>query len=184
MKIQRICQYCGKEFTAQKTVTRYCSHRCNSKDYKKKVRTDKIEASNEETKRIILQPVEQLKAKEFLTVRNVATLLNCSIRTAYRLISQGNIKAVNISQRKTLVRRSDIDKLFEQPQPVKPQQEKKTEPVKYEISDCYKLQEIRKQYGISDKALHDLIKRKGIPKIKKGWFTYVPKMIIDKLLSL
>ena len=47
-----------------------------------------------------------------MTVRDVAALLNSSLRTVYRLIESGNIKAVNISQRKTLVKRSDIDSLF------------------------------------------------------------------------
>jgi excisionase family DNA binding protein len=49
------------------------------------------------------QPIEELKKKEFLTVRDAAILLNCSIRTAYRLIEHGNIKAVNIAEKKTLI---------------------------------------------------------------------------------
>lgn len=53
-----------------------------------------------------------LKEKEFLTVREVSKLLNCSLRTTYNLIENGSIKAVNLAQRKTLVKRSDIDKLF------------------------------------------------------------------------
>lgn len=183
IKVQRVCQHCGKEFTARTTVTRYCSLSCNSKHLKQKAKAKKIEASKAEVKRIILQPIEQLKAKEFLTVRNVATLLNCSIRTAYRLIEQGNIRAVNLAQRKTLVKRSDIDKLFEQPQPVTPQQESEPEPVNYDISECYNLTEVQRKYGISDKALHEIIKRNNIPKIKKGWYAYVPKIIIDKLLN-
>ena len=59
-----------------------------------------------------MQPIEELKAKEFLTVRDMAKLLNCSIRTAYNLINRDLIKAVNISERKTLIKRSEIDKLF------------------------------------------------------------------------
>ena len=112
IKVQRICQHCGNEFTAQTTKTRYCSHKCNSRGYKANVKNLKIEISNIETKRTISKPIEELKAKEFLTVKDVARLLNCSLRTTYRLIEQGGIKAVNLAERKTTVKRSDIDKLF------------------------------------------------------------------------
>jgi endogenous inhibitor of DNA gyrase (YacG/DUF329 family) len=48
IQVQRICQHCGKEFTARTTKTLYCSHRCNSADYKAKVRAGKIGISNKE----------------------------------------------------------------------------------------------------------------------------------------
>ena len=49
---------------------------------------------------------------DLLTVREVASLLNCSIRSAYQYIEFGTIKAVNLGQRITRVKRSDLDKLF------------------------------------------------------------------------
>jgi excisionase family DNA binding protein len=161
--------------------------------YKQKERAGKVETSNKETRQIKTQPIEILKAKEFLTVRDVATLLNSSIRTVYRLIEQGNIKAVNIAQRKTLVKRSDLDKLFKEPtnrtQPEgipETQKQELNEWVQaggFNISECYNLTEVQDKYGISETALQNLIKRNSIPKIKKGWFAYVPKVVIDKLLS-
>ena len=69
IKIQRVCQYCEQEFTAKTTVTKYCSHKCNQRAYKAKKRAEKVEKSNTETTRIKSQPIEQLKAKEFLTVK-------------------------------------------------------------------------------------------------------------------
>ena len=112
IRVQRICEHCGNTFTAQTTKTRFCSHTCNSRHYKASIKIGKIEASNKQTVSIISKPIEQLKAKEFLTVKDLSKLLNCSIRTTYRLIENGNIKAVNLAERKTLVKRSDIDKLF------------------------------------------------------------------------
>lgn len=179
IEVQRICQYCGNEFTARTTVTRFCSHRCASAAHKQKVRAGKVEQSNKQTQQIKTQPIEELKAKEFLTVREVARLLNCSVRSAYYYIESGTIKAVNLGQRITRVKRSDIDKLFEQPQPVTPQPEQ----IKFDITDCYTLTEVQDKYGISETALQNLIKRNSISKIKKGWFAYVPKTVIDKLLS-
>lgn len=179
IKVQRICQHCGNEFTAQTTVTRFCSHRCASVAHKQKVRAGKIEQSNKQTQQIKTQPIEELKAKEFLRVREVAQLLNCSVRSAYYYLESGTIKSVNLGQRITRVRRSDIDKLFEQPQAVIPQLEQR----QFEISECYTLAEVQDKYGISEKALQNLIKRNSIPKIKKGRFAYVPKTVIDTLLS-
>ncbi len=179
IEIQRICQHCSKEFTARTTVTRFCSNRCASIAHKQKVRFSKVEESNKQTQQIKTKTIEELKAKEFLTVREVARLLNCSVRSAYYYIESGTIKAVNLGQRITRVKRSEIDKLFEQPRPVTPQLEQKP----LNISECYTLTEVQGKYGISDRVLHNLIKRNSVPKIKKGWFAYVPKTVIDKLLS-
>jgi excisionase family DNA binding protein len=164
IEVQRICQHCGNEFTARTTVTRFCSHRCGSLAHKQKVRAGKVEESNKQTQQVKNRPIEELKAKEFLTVREVARLLNCSVRSAYYYIESGTIKAVNLGQRITRVKRSEIDKQFD-------------------IADCYNLTEVQSKYGISETALQNLIKRNSIPKIKKGWFAYVPKTVIDKLLS-
>jgi len=112
IEVQRICQHCGKEFTARTTVTQYCGDNCAKQAYKVRQRVARIEASNKETLYIKTKPLEEIKAKEFLTVRDVATLLNCSVRSVYYYIKCGNIKAVNLAERITRVRRSDIDNLF------------------------------------------------------------------------
>ncbi|MCF8255755.1 MAG: helix-turn-helix domain-containing protein [Bacteroidia bacterium] len=179
IEVLRICEQCNKEFTARTTVTRFCSHKCASTAHKQKLRNGKIEESNIQTKQVRNQPIEELKAKEFLTVREVARLLNCSIRSVYYYIDDGSIKAVNLGQRITRVKRSEIDKLFEQPKPLISQAEQK----ELNISDCYNLSEIQIKFGVSEKALHDIIKRNTIPKIRKGKFAYVPKTEIDKILN-
>jgi len=110
--IKRICEHCGNEFTARTTVTRFCSNRCSSGASKKRIKAEMIEASNKQTQQIKTQPIEQLKAKEFLTVQDIASLLNCSVRTVYRYLGKGNLKTVNLGKRLTRVKRSEIDKLF------------------------------------------------------------------------
>ena len=177
IQIQRVCEFCGNEFTARTTVTKLCSAKCRKANYKAKQRAEKIEKSNSETKRIKNKPIEELKEKEILSVREVATLLGCSLRTAYRLIDTGTLTGVNLAERMTRVKRSDINKLLEKPQP------RKLAPTQYEVSDCYSISEIKNKYGISDKAIYETIKRNEIPKIKEGWYTYVPKVLIDKILS-
>ena len=112
IKIQRICQHCGNEFTARTTTTLYCSHRCNSAAYKAKQRAGRVEQSNKETKRIKNQPIEELKAKEFLSVTQVSKLIGCSRQNVYNLINTGKLKATNILLKKTIVKRLDLDKIF------------------------------------------------------------------------
>jgi hypothetical protein len=193
IEVQRICQYCGNEFTARTTTTLYCSHRCNSAAYKQKVKAGKVKQSNKETQRIKNQPIEELKAREFLTVTQVSKLICCSRQNVYNLINTGKLKATNILLKKTIVKRSDLDKLFKEPtNRLKPEgipetrKQELNELVKagaFEISECYNLIEIQDKYDISETALQNLIKRNRVPKIKKGWFAYVPKTVIDKLLS-
>jgi excisionase family DNA binding protein len=181
IQVQRICQHCGKEFTARTTVTKYCCHNCARKANKEKQKTQKIERSNSEIFHLKTKPAQELKAKEFLKVKDVAALLNCSIRSVYWYIETGKLKATNLNQRLTRVRRADLDRLFEQQNTESRQPERKA--VRLEIADCYNLTEVQSKYGISETALRQLIKRYSIPKFKMGWFAYVPKADIDKLLS-
>lgn len=194
IRIQRICNYCKKEFTAKTTRTLYCSHKCNSADYKQKIKGVKITRSHDETRSFKTHDLDQIKAKEFLTARDVSILLNASIRTVYRLIDQGTIKAVKISARKTIVKRSDIDNLFNQ---VKESNEadplqgplakinllELTDAGDLNLNEYYSLKEVQDKYSISNKTINDLIISESIPRLKAGWFEYVPKIIIDRILG-
>jgi len=113
IKVNRICEYCNREFIAQTTKTRYCSHKCNSAHYKAKVKAKKMEQSIAETMRIRNKSVQDIQAKEFLTVKDVSILLGCSLRTAYRLIDNGKLKAANLAERMTRIKKSDLNKLLE-----------------------------------------------------------------------
>ena len=179
IEVQRICEHCNKEFTARTTVTRFCSMKCTRVFGKQKIRNSKIELSNAETQRIKSKPIEELKAKEFLSVTQVSILIGCSRQNVYKLITAGKLNATNILEKKTIIKRSDLDKLFEQPQTKTPQ------PVKKEvvISECYNLTEIQNKYGISQSGIYNLINKHNLPKIKAWRFVYVPKIEIDKLLS-
>lgn len=112
IRIQRICEHCGNEFTAKTTVTKFCSHICTSRAYKAKLKDKKIVSSNKQTLAVINRPIEEVKAKDFLTAKEVAMLLNCSVRTVYRLIDNGTIKATNLADRMTRIKRSNLDQLI------------------------------------------------------------------------
>tara|TARA_B110000046_G_C12866337_1_gene344056 strand:+ start:277 stop:861 length:585 start_codon:yes stop_codon:yes gene_type:complete len=190
IKVQRICQYCSKEFTARTTVTKYCSDQCSKAAYKSRKRAEKVKQSNIETKQIKTKSIEELKAKEFLTVSDVSKLIGCSRQNVYKLINTGKLKATNILEKKTIVRRCDLDKLFKEVTEINtiPEQQKQEliewkQAGAFDIKDCYTLTEVQDKYGVSESTVQQLIKRNSIPKIKKGWYAYLPKQIIDELLT-
>lgn len=182
ISIKLICEYCGNDFIGKTTVTRYCSLKCNSKAYKQKNRQEKLQVKQLQISKIKTKPIEELKAKEFLLVKDAAVLLNSSRQTIYSLIKAGKIKAKNILLKKTLIPRTEIDKLFQQ-EPVVPLITlKKPKPLK--AKDFYSIGEAEKATGMSSKALYALILKHNISKFQKGANVYIPKNEIDKLFNI
>lgn len=112
IRVKRICENCDKTFIAKTTVTRFCGDNCAKIAYKKRQRAKKIQQSDTETTKIKLEPLELLQVKDYLTVKETATLLNISKRSTYRLIDGGKLKASNLSERLIRVKRSEIEKLL------------------------------------------------------------------------
>lgn len=119
IRVDKVCQYCNKLFIAQKLTTKYCSHICNSRAYKAIKKYEKINSvtpESESTKTVLPTPVasylEQIQEKQFLTVKETAKLLGISKSTLYRLIKTGALNAGNLSERTTRIKRTEIDKLF------------------------------------------------------------------------
>jgi excisionase family DNA binding protein len=52
--------------------------------------------------------VDEIRAKDFLTVEEASKVLRVSKRTAYRMVREGKLRSVNLSKRKTLIRRVDM----------------------------------------------------------------------------
>jgi excisionase family DNA binding protein len=115
IKITKTCEYCGKEFTARTTVTRYCSHKCNQKHYKQVKREEKIKEAKEDKPKVNgngqLTNYDELNIKQFLSIKEACILIGVSERTFYRLIQKDIIQAAKIGRR-TIIKRSEIDKLF------------------------------------------------------------------------
>jgi excisionase family DNA binding protein len=170
---------------ARTTVTRFCSKKCNSRWSKAQVRAQKIERSEIENSEIKAQAIHVLKNKEFLTAKEVGSLLGCSVRTVYNMIQSGSINAVNFGQRITRVRASDLNAVFQE----RPVYQAKIEvpefiaSQKLKIEDCYSLNEVLKKYNISDRGLYQIIAKHSIPKLKQGKFSFVSKSHIDNILT-
>jgi hypothetical protein len=52
ISVYTICGFCGSEFLAEKNTTKYRSLKCVSKNYKRKLRNEKIKNSNFQTIKI------------------------------------------------------------------------------------------------------------------------------------
>lgn len=183
IRVKRLCQHCGIEFEAKTTVTKYCGDPCSKLAYKARLRNEKVKVSNEQVKLAKEKPFQDLRAKDILTVRDAAKILNSSIRAIYNMIDSGRIQATKLSERKTLIKRSEIDKLFEIPEGIKfIKSAKQNRPLK--IEECYTMSEIQMKFGISEAALYNMIKRNNIPKFQKGKYVYTSKSIIDELLTV
>ncbi len=111
IRVQKICQHCGDEFTAKTTVTKYCGDRCAKRAYKERKKQEKIDDSNKNTLRITTLPFEQLKAKEFLTIAEACKLISVSRWTIWRKIKHNEIQASKIGSR-IIIKRTDLDKFL------------------------------------------------------------------------
>ncbi len=182
IRIQRICLYCNNEFTALTTVRKYCSSTCSKRDYKARVRGEKINKSNTETKQKLTQPVEALKAKEYLSINEVCSLLGISRRSIHRFIERGQIDIIKVGSR-TIIKWSALNQFISITETLTPRKIEKATPTNFTIEDGYTLQEVQENFNISQTGLQLLIKREQIPKIRKGRFAYLPKSTIEKLLT-
>ena len=100
--------YCGDTFIAKTTVTKYCSDNCAKRAYKKRIRQEKLRSidipySSSET--------SSIQSKDFLSVKDACKLLGTSRWTIYRMIERRQLMVAKIGSR-TIIKRTDIDKLF------------------------------------------------------------------------
>jgi excisionase family DNA binding protein len=180
IRIQRICQHCGQEFTAKTTVTQYCGDNCSKKAYKLKLRKTKIEESNNFTKSIQVKSAEEIKAKEFLSISETCELLGLSRWTVWRAIKANELPAAKVGRR-SIIKRSHLDQLFSNNISISPTI--KSPEVCLPTKDCYTISEVQKLYNISEKALYEIIKRNNIAKVKEGIYTYVSRVEIDNIFG-
>ena len=113
-RIKKICEWCGKEFEAQKVSTRFCSHRCANFAYKRAIRKKRVQTTEsqtqvQKTERII----EDIKEKEYLSFSETGRLLGLSRQAIYTMVKAGHLKASKISSRLSFIRRTDIDAMLQ-----------------------------------------------------------------------
>lgn len=118
ISIPKICNHCGKSYIAHKTTTRYCSLICNSRDYKLKVKQEKIKKTLIEQQNIICSTQESniinpnsLLSKNYLSIQDTADLIGVSRWTINRMVKRGELQ-IHKFGRKKIIQKSQIENLF------------------------------------------------------------------------
>src|ERR1700744_3552362 len=113
LRIVKVCAYCKQEFIARKTTTETCSDPCAKRFYKVKLREKAVQRVSVETmvKRearafVNEDEIKAIQAKEWLTLKEAALLLNVSPLTLRRWTLAGKAPSKKIG-RKHLFRKAD-----------------------------------------------------------------------------
>jgi hypothetical protein len=117
IRINRICKHCGEVFVAKTFKTQFCSHSCNSKDYKKREKIRRMEEFKEEYKSDLKNSksqsmnMEELKSKIYLSIAEVCLLVGMSDSTIRKFVKEGRLKTIRLGK-KHLILKSQIENLM------------------------------------------------------------------------
>lgn len=176
IRITKKCEFCGAEFVAQKVTTRFCSKKCSERSYKMRMRQQFTqEAASYHEKNEKQGAIERVSSLEFLTPSQAAILLGLGYVTVYRYIWTGVIKARQFAG-KTLIRRSDIEKLFDEA----PEYVTRHKPEEHTgITEWYTTKEVMDKYKVGNAWVFKVGKEQNIPKVLKFAKTYWSKKHFD-----
>ena len=177
MEVQRKCQWCGKPFIAHTMVTRFCSKSCTEKAYKDRKRKQKLQEYEARQSEQPMQEVGIVGGKPFLSPAEAATLLGISRATIYRHMAAGIIRALQLRGR-TIIRKSDIEKMFDNAPDYKKRSYGRKQTVLY-----YTTNEILGKYQIQKKTLYRRCKLYNIPKVEEGSRVFYNRTLIDKYFA-
>lgn len=193
MKKTRKCAFCGREFTANSGVQKYCSVSCadEAKRERKKRNGDFLKAA---------EPVIGLRQQEYLTFSKAAILMGCSRQYIYKLVNQGKLKASRISSRMAIIRRADIETMLEgspynkvvfgnRPKSAssnRQQQQKKKEPVSVSDEPLTYIsgEEVIASYKVKPSWLYTSAKRNQIPICRIAGKNYYSRSHVEVCLGL
>jgi len=182
LEIQKVCECCKKIFIAQRTTTRYCSHACNRRAYKKNKRKEKFASSYPEDYYLDRQKLpskEELQKQEFFTVAEAAKLLGICRQTIYNLIYSGKLKAAQITNRLCIIRRKDIDGMCDYAGSYRAKPVRTQEP----ITEFYTVEDIKTKFNIKESWIFKIAKENNIPKTLKRGKTYFAKKPFDSYFA-
>ena len=179
IRIKKVCEFCGAEFEAQKVTTRYCSKRCSERAYKKRQRIQLVESNESaDSSDRENQSVGAVNLREYLEPKEVAVLLGMTSRTVYNLIYRGQLKAAHLSNRMTLIRKSDVEAMIAGSN--YQIRHKSSFP---SVEEWYTTKEIIEKFGVSNSWVFEAGKKEGIPKVMKFGRTYWSKSHCDRVFA-
>lgn len=122
VRLQKVCQECGREFIARTTVTKFCSHLCNGRYYKREKRSNYLDVAlmKERAQRALMAVVETPKkgrprkqvipnnfnpsrssplTRELLDIEELAVVIGMSERTIHRLLKDISFPRLRVGKR-------------------------------------------------------------------------------------
>ena len=163
-----------RDFIAQKTTTACCSKQCANALYKKRKRDEAIKANNQIVeKKIEEKPIEKIKDKPFLTITEAALYLGVTRPTVYSYIRRNELKVIRLGF-KYLLKKEDIDELFNQPSAFHSHIKEKAP-----ITDFYTTVEVKEKYNVNESWIFVIAKKHNIPRTFNRGKTYWSKKHID-----
>lgn len=174
--INKICEWCGKEFIAHKCSTRFCSKRCSEHAYKDMRRKAHVETENRRTEQKVKK--KHFASEQFFTPRQCAVLLGIGKSSVYRCLAEGIIPCIRLKG-KTLISRASIDKMFENAPKYVRREKKEAEP----IEEFYTTKEVLEKFDISNSWLFKIATERNIPKTVVRGKTLWSRKHIDKALT-
>lgn len=112
IRVAKKCVECDGDFIARTTVTKFCSKLCNGRHYKRKAREDKLSNMKvKELSEVDKSYIEQVKKKEYLSIKEVVALIGVSRMSVYRYIKNGQLHSAKIGGR-VIIPKTSIEALF------------------------------------------------------------------------
>ena len=192
----RKCAFCGKVFVPNSGTQKYCSEECadQAKETRKKRQRDFLRA---------VEPAMELQQQEYLTFSKAAILLGCTRQYVYKLVEHGKLPASRLSSRMALVRRSDIERMFQsnpynrvipcsKPKSVvhkKTSTKRRSQNTQFpsfnsdEILEYYSGEEVKQTYKVKQSWLYASAKRHQIPMCRIAGRNYYSKKHIDAVFG-
>lgn len=165
-----------REFEAYTQTARYCSHQCNCKAYRAIKRKEVISLSASMASKTKRERAKvDLSGQDYISISEAAALMGVSRWTIYRNVVKGIIPAKRLSQRTTLIRKKDIESLFDKVEPYEVLTTGECKP----IDEWYSIDEVTEKYGLLRHRIRKIINAEGIPTKKSGTRTLIAKSRMD-----
>ena len=187
MYYQKTCEQCGKQFSAQKSSTRFCSKYCADAAYKVKLRNMNnsllLKSLDSEKKR------GHCDMRDIMSPRLLAEYIGGRLPTIYRYLAEGHFPSLRIRGR-TIIRKLDVDKLFDQAPPYrkrealhiaegeKPKTASKTVTIEIQYISA---KEVAERYNLSPSGAYKVLQESGITVVSHRNKQFYPLSEVEAL---
>ncbi|WP_353958363.1 helix-turn-helix domain-containing protein [Duncaniella muris] len=174
-EIKRKCKCCGAIFLAKSLDSYYCSRACSNKGYKQR---NALKLQRERWDKVIGEIPDK---RDYISVTEAEAVFGVCAKTIRRLINSGKVSSINLGQRLTRVRKSELMGIL--PLREEPVDARQTLPKPYNLEpeDCYTIGEIAEKFAIAESTVYSHIRKYSIPIRQIGRFVYAPKSEIDRI---